>query len=57
MQRMTIGGLDLCVIHPHERDTRYIYDDIFVHQICTHPEMRVRKHPVIKPHVGAKIGL
>jgi hypothetical protein len=56
MQRMTLGGLDLCVIDPHERDTRYIYDEIFVHQIYYHPDMRVRKHPVIMD-VGANIGL
>jgi len=56
MQRLTLGGLDLCVIDPHERDTRYIYDEIFVNQIYYHPEMRVRKHPVIMD-VGANIGL
>lgn len=56
MQRMTFGGLDLCVIDPHERDTRYIYDEIFVNQIYYHPEMRLRRHPVIMD-VGANIGL
>jgi len=56
MQRMTLGGLDLRVIDPHERDTRYIYDEIFVRQIYYHPDMRVRKHPVIMD-VGANIGL
>lgn len=56
MQRMTLGDLDLHVIDPHERDTRYIYDEIFVHQIYDHPDMRVREHPVIMD-VGANIGL
>ena len=56
MQRMTLGGLDLSVIDPHERDTRYIYDEIFVNQIYYHPEMRIPKHPVVMD-VGANIGL
>jgi FkbM family methyltransferase len=56
MQRLILGGLDLCVIDPHERDTRYIYDEIFVNQIYDHPDMRVRKRPVIMD-VGANIGL
>ena len=56
MHRMTFGGLDLAVIDPHERDTRYIYDEIFVSQIYDHPEMRIPKHPVIMD-VGANIGL
>lgn len=56
MQRMSLGGLNLCVIDPHERDTRYIYDEIFVNQIYDHPDIRVRKRPVIMD-VGANIGL
>ena len=56
MQRLSLGGLDLCVIDPHERDTRYIYDEIFVRQIYDHPDMRVREHPVIMD-VGSNIGL
>jgi FkbM family methyltransferase len=56
MQRMTLGGLDLSVIDPHERDTRYIYDEIFVNQIYYHPEMRIAKHPAVMD-VGANIGL
>ena len=56
MQRLTLGDLDLCVIDPHERDTRYIYDEIFVRQIYYHPDMRVSEHPVIMD-VGANIGL
>lgn len=56
MQRMTFGGLDLSVIDPHERDTRYIYDEIFVSQIYYHPDMRIPRHPVVMD-VGANIGL
>jgi FkbM family methyltransferase len=56
MQQLTIGGLELSVIDPHERDTQYIYDEIFVAQIYDHPEMRIPKHPVIMD-VGANIGL
>lgn len=56
MQRMTFGGLDLSVIDPHERDTKYIYDEIFVSQIYYHPEMRVPKHPIIMD-VGSNIGI
>jgi len=56
MQRMTFGDLDLAVIDPHERDTRYIYDEIFVSQIYDHPEMRIPKHPVIMD-VGSNIGI
>jgi len=56
MQRMTFGGLELSVIDPHERDTKYIYDEIFVSQIYYHPEMRIPKHPVIMD-VGSNIGI
>ena len=56
MQRLTLGDLDLCVIDPHERDTRYIYDEIFVREIYHHLDMRVGEHPVIMD-VGANIGL
>src|SRR5262245_44299175 len=56
MQRMTLGGLDLAIIDPHERDTRYIYDEVFVSQIYDHPEMRIPQHPVVMD-VGANIGL
>jgi FkbM family methyltransferase len=56
MQRMTFDGLDLCVIDPHERDTRYIYDEIFVNQIYDHPEMRVPEHPIVMD-VGSNIGI
>ena len=56
MQRMKFGALDLSVIDPHERDTRYIYDEIFVAQIYYHREMRMPRHPVIMD-VGANIGI
>ena len=56
MRRMTFGALDLSVIDPHERDTRYIYDEIFVSQIYYHPQMRMPRHPVILD-VGANIGI
>lgn len=56
MQRMSFGGMEISVIDPHERDTKYIYDEIFVSQIYYHPEMRIPKHPVVMD-VGANIGL
>lgn len=56
MQRMTFGGLELSVIDPHERDTKYIYDEIFVSQIYYHPEMRIPKHSIIMD-VGSNIGI
>lgn len=56
MQRLKLGGLDLAVIDPHERDTRYIYDEVFINQIYYHPEMRIPRHPVVMD-VGANIGL
>ena len=56
MQRMTFGGLELSVIDPHERDTKYIYDEIFVSQIYYHSEMRIPKHPIVMD-VGSNIGI
>lgn len=56
MNRMKFGNLDLSVIDPHERDTKYIYDEVFVDQIYYHPEMRMPRHPVVMD-VGANIGL
>ena len=56
MQRMTFGGIDLSVIDPHERDTRYIYDEVFVNQIYYHPKMQLPRFPVVID-VGANIGL
>lgn len=56
MRHLTLGGLDLAVIDPNERDTRYIYDEVFINQIYYHPEMRLPRHPVVMD-VGANIGL
>ncbi len=56
MQRVTLGGLDLAIIDPHERDTKYIYDEVFVSQIYYHPEMRLPRFPAVMD-VGANIGL
>lgn len=56
MQRLTLGGIDLSVIDPHERDTRYIYDEVFINQIYYHPDMRMPRSPMVFD-VGANIGL
>lgn len=56
MKRMTFGDLDLSVIDPHERDTRYIYDEIFEAEIYRHPNMRLPSTPTLVD-VGANIGL
>ncbi len=56
MQRMTFGDLDLSVIDPHERDTQYIYDEIFISEIYRHPQLRLPPSPVMID-VGANIGL
>lgn len=56
MQRMMFGGLELSVIDPHERDTRYIYDEIFGAEIYRHPNMKMPVAPTLMD-VGANIGL
>lgn len=56
MQQLNFDGLDVCVIDPHERDTRYIYDEIFVSRIYDHPEIKVPTSAVVMD-VGANIGL
>ena len=56
MSRLKLGELDLSVIDPHERDTRYIYDEIFDQQIYTHDSFRVPVGGTIMD-VGANIGL
>lgn len=56
MQRMKFGALDLSVIDPHERDTRYIYDEIYTNEVYHHAAMRMPVHPVIMD-VGANIGI
>ncbi len=56
MQRMKFGALDLSVIDPHERDTQYIYDEIFVERQYDHPSFKLSALPTIVD-VGANIGL
>ena len=56
MQRMKFGELELSVIDPHERDTRYIYDEIFVSEIYDHREMVIPRHPIVMD-LGANIGI
>jgi len=54
--RMTFGDLDLAVIDPHERDTDYIYDEIFNQRIYDHAKFRLPANATILD-VGANIGL
>ena len=56
MSRLTVGDLDLSVIDPHERDTRYIYDEIFVEGIYDNANFRISPNATIMD-VGANIGL
>lgn len=56
MQRMKFGDLDLSVIDPHERDTQYIYDEIFVERQYDHPSFKLPAASTIFD-VGANIGL
>ncbi|MFZ4809210.1 MAG: FkbM family methyltransferase [Hyphomicrobiaceae bacterium] len=56
MTRMTFGGLDLAVIDPHERDTDYIYDEIFTRRIYAHSKFRIPSGGTILD-VGGNIGL
>ena len=56
MTRMALGNLDLSVIDPHERDTDYIYDEIFNRRIYSHARFRVPANATIFD-VGANIGL
>jgi len=56
MTRMTFGDLDLAVIDPHQRDTDYIYDEIFTRQIYAHAKFRVGAGATILD-VGGNIGL
>jgi len=56
MTMMTFGDLDLAVIDPHERDTEYIYDEIFQQRIYDHANFRVAANATILD-VGANIGL
>jgi FkbM family methyltransferase len=56
MARMTFGDLDLAVIDPHERDTNYIYEEIFKQRIYHHSKFRIPANATIMD-VGANIGL
>ncbi len=56
MRRKTMGGMELSVIDVDEADTSFIYSEVFLSQIYYHPEMRIRKYPVIMD-VGANIGI
>lgn len=55
-KRLTLGGLDLAVIDPHERDTAYIFDEIFTEGIYEHPRFDLAPGATIID-VGANIGL
>lgn len=56
MARLTLDDLDCSVVDPHERDTRYIYDEIFERRIYDASGFRLDPHPTIFD-VGANIGL
>lgn len=56
MKRLTLGGLDLAVIDPNERDTAYIFDEIFTERIYEHPRFELAPGAIILD-VGANIGL
>lgn len=55
-KRLMLGGLDLAVIDPHERDTAYIFDEIFTEAIYDHPRFDLAPGATIVD-VGANIGL
>lgn len=56
MQKLTLGDIELSVIDPHERDTAYIYEEVFERKIYECAKFRVPDRPVILD-VGANIGL
>ncbi len=56
MRRKTFGGMDLSVIDRDDADTDFIYSEVFLSQIYYHPEMKIRKYPVVMD-VGANIGI
>lgn len=56
MKRKTYGGMDLAVIDANDADTDFIYSEVFLSQIYYHPEMKIRKYPVVMD-VGANIGI
>ena len=55
-RRMRLGDLDLSVIDPFERDTEYIYNEIFEGGTYDHPRIKLPERPTIID-VGANIGL
>jgi FkbM family methyltransferase len=55
-RRLRVCDLDLSVIDPFERDTEYIYNEIFAGETYDHPRIRLPERPTIID-VGANIGL
>lgn len=55
-RRLRLGDLDLSVIDPFERDTEYIYNEIFAGGTYDHPRIKLPERPTIID-VGANIGL
>lgn len=56
MRRKRYGGMELSVIDRDDADTDFIYSEVFLSQIYYHPEMKIRKYPVVMD-VGANIGI
>lgn len=56
MRRKTYGGMELSVIDRDDADTDFIYSEVFLSQIYYHPEMKIRRYPVVMD-VGANIGI
>lgn len=56
MRRKTYGGMEFSVIDRDDADTEFIYSEVFLSQIYYHPEMKIRKYPVVMD-VGANIGI
>jgi FkbM family methyltransferase len=55
-RRLQLGDLDLAIIDPFERDTEYIYDEIFKGGTYEHPQIKIPAQATIID-VGANIGL
>jgi FkbM family methyltransferase len=55
-RRLQLGGLDLSVIDPFDRETEYIYDEIFVRGTYDHPQIKLPERSTVID-VGANIGL
>lgn len=56
MRRKQYGGMELAVIDEDDADTAFIYSEVFLSQVYYHPEMRLRKYPVVMD-VGSNIGI